>query len=192
VVTETCSAAHACRHPLRYRQRAIVLAAVKDKPFGWPRKARLSLTATRHDGAVKLRSGRKNGSAGVKQKNGRKAGFVPRFCHHDTRGPPSIFLAQKTGTIADFPIRYRGRAYKLKSALVHLQDSGFIAPHEATANRSTLVDQYVSAFRYVEAAALQEAQNTLHDLMANISARIVPDQQGALKELVESQLAKLG
>jgi hypothetical protein len=81
---------------------------------------------------------------------------------------------------------------KLKSALVHLQDSGFIAPHEATANRSTLVDQYVSAFRYVEAAALQEAQSTLHDLMANISARVVPDQQGALKELVESQLAKLG
>src|SRR6516162_3795023 len=54
----------------RDRQRAIVLAAVKDKPFGWPRKARPSLTATRHDGAVELRSGRKNGSAGVKQKNG--------------------------------------------------------------------------------------------------------------------------
>ena len=28
------------------------------------------MTATRHDGAVELRSGRKNGSAGVKQKNG--------------------------------------------------------------------------------------------------------------------------
>ena len=42
----------------------------KDKPFGWPRKARPSLTATRYDGAVELRSGRKNGSAGVKQKNG--------------------------------------------------------------------------------------------------------------------------
>jgi hypothetical protein len=42
---------------------------------------------------------------------GAKAGFMPRFCHHDTRGPPSIFLAQKTGTIADFPIRYRGGAY---------------------------------------------------------------------------------
>jgi hypothetical protein len=52
-----------------------VLAAVKDKPFGWPRKARPSLTATRHDGAVGLRSGRKNGSAGVKQKNGREGRF---------------------------------------------------------------------------------------------------------------------
>jgi hypothetical protein len=44
---------------------------------------------------------------------GAKAGFVPRFWHHDTRGPPSIFLAQKTGTIADFPIRHRGDAYML-------------------------------------------------------------------------------
>src|SRR6266705_3241501 len=61
--------------PLRYRQRAIVLAAVKDKPFGWPRKARPSLTAARHDGAVELRSGRKNGSAGVKQKNGCESRF---------------------------------------------------------------------------------------------------------------------
>src|SRR6516162_9265580 len=59
----------------RDRQRAIVLAAVKDKPFGWPRKARPSLTATRHDGAVELRSGRKNGSAGVKQKNGCESRF---------------------------------------------------------------------------------------------------------------------
>src|SRR3954469_9030322 len=45
------------------------------KPFGWPRKARPSLTATRHDGAVELRSGRKNGSAGVKQKNGCESRF---------------------------------------------------------------------------------------------------------------------
>ena len=41
---------------------------------------------------------------------------MPRFCHHDTRGPPSIFLAQKTGTIADFPIRYRGDAYLPKKS----------------------------------------------------------------------------
>src|SRR6516165_2038583 len=48
---------------------------------------------------------------GSNKRMGAKAGFVPRFCHHDTRGPPSIFLAQKTGTLADFPIRHRGRAY---------------------------------------------------------------------------------
>ena len=50
---------------------------------------------------------------GSNKRMGAKAGFMPRFCHHDTRGPPSIFLAQKTGTIADFPIRYRGGAYSL-------------------------------------------------------------------------------
>jgi hypothetical protein len=33
------------------------------------------LTATRHDGAVELRSGRKNGSGGVKQKNGCESRF---------------------------------------------------------------------------------------------------------------------
>src|ERR1700674_4532916 len=48
---------------------------------------------------------------GSNKRMGAKAGFVPRFCHHDTRGPPSIFPAQKTGTIADFPIRHRGGAY---------------------------------------------------------------------------------
>ena len=52
---------------------------------------------------------------GSNKRMGAKAGFVPRFCHHDTRGPPSIFLAQKTGTLADFPIRHRGRAYNHRS-----------------------------------------------------------------------------
>src|ERR1700748_3249994 len=61
--------------PLRYRQRAIVLAAVKDEPLGSPRKVGPSLAATRRDGAVELRSGRKNGSAGVKQKNGCESSF---------------------------------------------------------------------------------------------------------------------
>src|SRR6516225_1864584 len=33
---------------------------------------------------------------GSNKRMGAKAVFVPRFCHHDTQGPPSIFLAQKT------------------------------------------------------------------------------------------------
>ena len=108
-------ASRATQASLRHRLAAptfapLTKAPYKDKPFGWPRKARPSLTATRHDGAAVLRSGRKNGSAGSNKRMGAKAGFVPRFCHHDTRGPPSIFLAQKTGTIADFPIRHRGDA----------------------------------------------------------------------------------
>ena len=56
-------------------KRLTSTASYKDKPFGWPRKARPSLTATRYDGAVELRSGRKNGSAGVKQKNGSESSF---------------------------------------------------------------------------------------------------------------------
>src|SRR6516225_9041790 len=48
---------------------------------------------------------------GSNKRMGSEAGFVPRFCHHDTRGAPSISLAQKTRTIADFPIRHRGAAY---------------------------------------------------------------------------------
>ena len=48
---------------------------------------------------------------GSNKRMGAEAGFVPRFCHHDTRGAPSISLAQKTRTIADFPIRHRGAAY---------------------------------------------------------------------------------
>jgi hypothetical protein len=79
----------------------------------------------------------------------------------------------------------------LKSALVNLQDSGFVAPHEATAHRQTLVKQYVTAFRHVESATLDEAKSALHDLAANISAWVGTDQQGALRALVDGQLAKL-
>jgi hypothetical protein len=79
----------------------------------------------------------------------------------------------------------------LKSALVNLQDSAFVAPHEATAHRRTLVNQYVAAFRHVEAAALDEARGMLKDLAANTSAWVVTDRQGALGALVDGQLAKM-
>jgi hypothetical protein len=62
------------------RKPAIVLAAVKDKPFGWPPRWRPSLTAARHDGATELRSGRKNGFAEVEQKNAHQAKCMPIFC----------------------------------------------------------------------------------------------------------------
>jgi hypothetical protein len=79
----------------------------------------------------------------------------------------------------------------LKSALVNIQDSGFVAPHEATAHRRTLLNQCVATFRHVEAAALDKAKSALNDLAANISAWVVSDQKGALNGLVDSQLAKL-
>ena len=80
----------------------------------------------------------------------------------------------------------------LKSALVKLQDSAFVAQHEAAARRKTLVNQYVAAFRCVEASALDQATAALNSLVANISAWVVNDQQGTLRELVDSQRAKLG
>jgi hypothetical protein len=79
----------------------------------------------------------------------------------------------------------------LKSAIVNLQDSGFVAPREAKAHRQTLLNQYVAAFRHVEAAALDKAKSTLTDLAANISASVVTDQQTAIRRLVDGQLAKL-
>jgi hypothetical protein len=54
------------------------------------------------------------------------------------------------------------------------------------------MNQYVAAFRHVEAAALEKSRSTLGDLVANISWRIVTEQQGVLKSLVDRQLAKLG
>ena len=79
----------------------------------------------------------------------------------------------------------------LKSALVNLKDSGFVGPHDAAAHRRTLVDQYVSAFRHVEAGAVDEARSALKDLAANVSTSVVPDQQGAIAALVEGQREKL-
>ncbi|MBI3493105.1 MAG: hypothetical protein HY047_15195 [Acidobacteria bacterium] len=79
----------------------------------------------------------------------------------------------------------------LKSTLMNLEDSHFVAPHEATAHRQALVNQYVAAFRHVEAAAVDKATSALHDLAANISTWVVPEQQGALSASVNGQLAKL-
>jgi hypothetical protein len=80
----------------------------------------------------------------------------------------------------------------LKSALVKLPDSGFVAPKEAAAHRPTLLNQYVAAFRHVEAADLAGAQNTLKELSAQIASSVIEDQQSPLRALVDGQLAKLG
>lgn len=80
----------------------------------------------------------------------------------------------------------------LKSALVKLPDSGFAAGHEAAATRQALVNQYVAAFRHVEAADLAGAQTTLKGLSTQIATSVTEEQQGALKALVDGQLAKLG
>ena len=79
----------------------------------------------------------------------------------------------------------------LKAALTTLPDSGFAAPPAAATSRQTLVNQYVAAFRQVEAGALDEAKTALNQLAATISTSVATDSQPALNELVDGQLAKL-
>jgi hypothetical protein len=79
----------------------------------------------------------------------------------------------------------------LRSALVDLADSAFATPPEAATRRRTLLDQYVAAFRHIEAAALKEARSALDDLAANAAIWLVPDRQHALAALLDGQLAKL-
>jgi len=80
---------------------------------------------------------------------------------------------------------------KLKSALVNLEASGFVAPREAAEHRQTLVNRYIATFRHVEAGALDEARRALKDLAADISAKVATDRQDALAALLNGQLAKL-
>jgi hypothetical protein len=80
----------------------------------------------------------------------------------------------------------------LRSALVDLaENSAFALLHDAAVHRRTLIDQYVAAFRHVEAGALKVARSALDDLAANAAAWLVPDRQRALATLLDGQLAKL-
>jgi len=47
--------------------------------------------------------------------------------------------------------------------------------HRTRPQRVGKRSQYVAAFRYVEAAALDKAKSTLNDLAANVSAWVVTD-----------------
>jgi hypothetical protein len=78
----------------------------------------------------------------------------------------------------------------LKSALVKLPDSAF-ASSDARAQRQALVDEYVAAFRHVEAAALEDARAALVGMSASIATSVVSDHQAPLQALVEKQRAKL-
>ena len=78
----------------------------------------------------------------------------------------------------------------LKSALVNLPDSGFVA-RPAAAHRQAMLKQYVAAFRHGETAALDQATGTLHDLAEHIAVAITQDRRAAITALVDAQLAKL-
>jgi hypothetical protein len=80
---------------------------------------------------------------------------------------------------------------KLKSALMTLPDSGFAAEDDAPAQRQKLLQQYVAAFRQVEASAFDQAGGTLKDLAAGVAASVAPGQQSTIAQLIDAQLAKL-
>ncbi len=80
---------------------------------------------------------------------------------------------------------------EIKSALANLSDSGFVDRQNAAAQRQMLVNQYVEAFRKVEASANDVAKSTLKTLTANVSTWVVTDKQAALNALVDGQISKL-
>ena len=79
----------------------------------------------------------------------------------------------------------------LKTALITLHDSDFVAAPEAATHRQALVAQYVAAFRQIEVAKHDDARIALKALTTNISSRVVTDKHVALNQLVDDQLAKL-
>jgi hypothetical protein len=81
---------------------------------------------------------------------------------------------------------------KLKSALANLPDAGFAAREDAAAQRRMLLDQYVAAFRQVEAGARDAARSMLKELSASIATRIAGEQHATVDALIDTQLGKLG
>jgi hypothetical protein len=81
---------------------------------------------------------------------------------------------------------------ELKSAIVKLTQTDFVAPQNAADDMQALVDQYVAVFRKVEAASNAEARTLLKDLGANVSRRVVPEKRAAVNKVIDGQLAKLG
>jgi len=79
----------------------------------------------------------------------------------------------------------------LHTALTKVPDSGFVNAPNAATQRKDLINQYVGAFRKVEAGTFDEAGRTLNDLNASISSSVVPGNRPALTTLVDAQIAKL-
>jgi len=80
----------------------------------------------------------------------------------------------------------------LRSALLNLKDTSFVAPQDAKAHRQALVNQYVTAFKRVVAGTLGQANAALDDIKAFISDRVVAEQRRVIGELVDGQRSKLG
>jgi hypothetical protein len=156
-------------------------------------------------GTVKspMNKGRTYGIPGIGLAGDWPGGWTQTYAQFDTEAgahgfDSNYFVAQVAGLsqiAGDFmlvkPLVIDLGWGKLKSALVNLAAAGFARPDEAAANRQTLVGQYVAAFRYVEAGALDDAKTALRDLAGNVSAWVATEQQGAIKTMVDGQLSKL-
>ena len=81
---------------------------------------------------------------------------------------------------------------ELKSSIVKLTQTDFVAPQNAAEDMQALVDQYAAAFRKVEAASSGEARALLKDLAASVATRVAPEKQAPVNKLIDGQLAKLG
>jgi hypothetical protein len=80
---------------------------------------------------------------------------------------------------------------ELKTSIVTLKDGDFVSAADAVAHRKALLDQYVGAFRQVEAAKHDDAGRALKDLSANVANTVMPEKQAALNKLIEAQRAKI-
>jgi hypothetical protein len=70
---------------------------------------------------------------------------------------------------------------ELKSAIVALKDTGSLG----------LLDQYVAAFRHVEAGARDKGAAALKDLSTSVAGKVAAADRAAITKLVDAQLAKL-
>jgi hypothetical protein len=80
---------------------------------------------------------------------------------------------------------------QLKSAIVTLAQTDFVAPASAADDLKTLLDQHTAVFRKVAAGATGEAQTLLKDLQSSVARRIVPQKQADVNKLIDGQLQKL-
>ena len=156
-------------------------------------------------GTVKspMNKGKAYGIPGIGLAGDWPGGWTQTYAQLDTEAGPHGFdkdyfvqqvagLSQMTGELMLVkPVVIDLGWGNLKSALVKLPDSGFVAPQDAAKQRPTLMNQYVAAFRDVEAASYEGAKGTLKNLLANISGWITTGEQAALRTLVEGQISKL-
>ena len=186
---------------------AIAKAATDNK---WPRvdaKARGSETGVNggYQGGVRsaVNKGREYGIPGLGLAGDWPGAWTQTYAQLDTEAGPAGFdknyfvqqvagMTQLTGELMMVkPVVIDFGWGDLHTALNKVPDSGFVNASNATTQRKDLINQYVGAFRKVEAGTFDEARRTLNDLNASISSSVVPGDQPALKTLVDGQIAKL-